>query len=148
MALVLLQEDNNVPNSLLTFQSNQEAQLSLIHIPLDQYQQYLPSILQLLFPSAASPNEDVRTSESWANGHTFLNVSITSIECSIACGKDVAEDLFRPAIDRAVSLSGGDNDHYASISAEDFVVISVEGAGMEAGQRVLELTSPLALAGM
>lgn len=60
----------------------------------------------------------------------------------------MAECLFRPVIDQAVSSPGADGDHYASISVEDFVVISVEGAGMEAGQRVLELTSPLALAGM
>ena len=60
----------------------------------------------------------------------------------------MAEDLFRPAIDWALSSYGADGDRYASISEEDFVVISVEGAGMEAGQRVLELTSPLALAGM
>lgn len=125
-----------------------EAQLSLIHIPLDQYQHYLPSVLQLLFPSAARPNGDVHNSGSWANGHAFLNVSVTSIECSIVCGKDVAECLFRPVIDQAVSSPGADGDHYASISVEDFVVISVEGAGMEAGQRVLELTSPLALAGI
>ena len=31
---------------------------------------------------------------------------------------------------------------------EDFVVMQVDGEGLEAGQRVLELTSPLALAGM
>jgi len=36
----------------------------------------------------------------------------------------------------------------ATISSEDFVVISVEGEGLDAGQRVLELTTPLALAGM
>lgn len=36
----------------------------------------------------------------------------------------------------------------AFISMENFVAVSVEGAGMEAGQRVLELTTPLALAGM
>jgi hypothetical protein len=36
----------------------------------------------------------------------------------------------------------------ATISSEDFVVMSVEGEGLEAGQRVLELTTPLALAGM
>ena len=87
-------------------------------------------------------NADVRSSGSWANRHAFLNVSVTSIECSIVCRKDVAEDLFRPVI------GATDSDHIASTSAEDFVVISVEGAGMEAGQRVLELTSPLALAGM
>lgn len=148
MGLVCLQKDNNVPSPGLTFVSNQDAQLSLIHIPLDQYQHYLPSILQLLFPSAAGPNGDVRSSGSWANRHAFLNVSVTSIECSIVCGKDVAEDVFRPAISEAASSPGADNDHAASISAEDFVAISVEGAGMEAGQRVLELTTPLALAGM
>lgn len=60
----------------------------------------------------------------------------------------MAEELFKPAIDRAVSAHGPDGERYASISEEDFVVISIEGAGMEAGQRVLELTSPLALAGM
>ena len=60
----------------------------------------------------------------------------------------MAEALFRPAIDRAAFSPRADSDHGASISAETFVVISVEGAGMEAGQRVLELTSPLALAGM
>ena len=60
----------------------------------------------------------------------------------------MAEDLFRPVISGATSSPGAHSDQDASISAEDFVVISVEGAGMEAGQRVLELTSPLALAGM
>lgn len=35
-----------------------------------------------------------------------------------------------------------------SISKDDFVVIQVGGEGMAAGQRVLDLTAPLALAGM
>ena len=35
-----------------------------------------------------------------------------------------------------------------SISSEDFLVIQIGGEGMEAGQRVLDLTAPLALAGM
>ena len=108
----------------------------------------MPSILQLLFPSAAVPSLNVRSSASWANRHAFLNVSVTSTECSVVCRKDVAEDLFRPVMSAAVLSAGADGGHDASISAEDFVVISVEGAGMEAGQRVLELTSPLALAGM
>jgi hypothetical protein len=34
------------------------------------------------------------------------------------------------------------------ISNDDFVVLQVGGEGMEAGQRVLDLTAPLALAGM
>lgn len=43
---------------------------------------------------------------------------------------------------------GSPDSRRATISSEDFVVISVEGEGLEAGQRVLELTTPLALAGM
>ena len=34
------------------------------------------------------------------------------------------------------------------MSSEEFVAVSVEGEGLEAGQRVLELTTPLAMAGM
>lgn len=34
------------------------------------------------------------------------------------------------------------------ISSEDYVAIQVDGQGLDAGQRVLELTSPLAMAGM
>jgi hypothetical protein len=34
------------------------------------------------------------------------------------------------------------------ITTEDFIVMQVDGEGLDAGQRVLELTSPLALAGM
>lgn len=37
---------------------------------------------------------------------------------------------------------------HATISVDDFVVVSVEGEGLQAGQRVLELTTPLALAGV
>ena len=84
---------------------------------------------------------------SWANGHAFLNVSVTPIECSIVCSKNLAREYFAsaPAQNRAASEF---SSKAATISSEDFVVISVEGEGLEAGQRVLELTSPLALAGM
>ena len=34
------------------------------------------------------------------------------------------------------------------ISREDYMVIQVDGQGLDAGQRVLELTRPLAMAGM
>lgn len=34
------------------------------------------------------------------------------------------------------------------ISSEDYLVMQVEGQGLDAGQRVVELTSPLAMAGM
>lgn len=92
-------------------------------------------------------SEYLQTQPSWANRHAFLNVSVTPIECSIVCSKDLARELFAsaPAQNRAASEFSSKT---ATISSEDFVVISVEGEGLEAGQRVLELTSPLALAGM
>ena len=69
------------------------------------------------------------------------------MECSVVCSKTLAMRYFSPVIARVKETNGSKGDP-ASISSEDFVVISVEGAGLEAGQRVLDLTSPLAMAGM
>lgn len=85
----------------------------------------------------------------WANQRPFLNVSITPIECSVVCSTSLAQEYFAPVIARVNQSLGKDHDRdHATISTEDFVVISVEGAGLEAGQRVLDLTCPLAMAGM
>ena len=130
--------------------------MSLIHIPLDLYDHYLSTVLRLLFPPGAFPADNLdgdirqdylRDDESWAAKHGFLNISVTPIECSIVCDSRLAQSLFQPVAKELSSSTPAKNDR-GSISDEDFVVISVEGAGMEAGQRVLELTSPLALAGM
>jgi len=119
---------------------------------LQQYQDYLPTILKLLLPSCKehSPDtssEDLQEHSTWANQHPFLNVSVTPIEASLICSRHLAETYFAPKIAQKKASSVKGTSH-ASISAENYVVISVEGAGMEAGQRVLELTGPLALAGM
>ena len=99
------------------------------------------------------------------NQHAFLNVSVTPIECSVICCREIAEEIFRPLIDRFNSVNDGVGKHTGSqielepktyqhrkgkahISAEDYVVVEVDGQGLDAGQRVLELTSPLAMAGM
>lgn len=42
----------------------------------------------------------------------------------------------------------GQNKARIHISEDDYIVIQVDGQGLDAGQRVLELTSPLAMAGM
>lgn len=123
--------------------------MSLIHIPLKQYQNYVPTILKLLFPapSAADDRFDGREDISWANAHPFLNVSVTPIEASIVCSNDLAEKLFAPKIAQETKDCPTKTPQ-AFISTINYVVISVEGGGTEAGQRVLELTGPLALAGM
>lgn len=76
--------------------------------------------------------------------HGFLNISVTPIECSIVCSKSLATDLFQPAI----SKLSRDDQARVSISKDSYVVFSVGGAGLEAGQRVLDLTAPLAMAGI
>jgi hypothetical protein len=118
---------------------------------LASYHQYLQSLLKLLFPLVTSLAQKIDEFSprpiAWANRHAFLNVSVTPIECSIVCSRDLAQEFFSyvhgPLGVASSSLAKG-----ATISSEDFVVISVEGEGLDAGQRVLELTSPLASAGM
>ena len=132
-----------------------ETELALIHIPLHLYSNFVQSILQLLLPNAAQDehsacngngngNGAVQPPPSWPNQNPFLNISVTPIECSIVCSRRLAEDLFVPALNLLDSASRSQ----VSITSEDYVVMQVDGEGLDAGQRVLELTSPLALAGM
>lgn len=125
--------------------------MALIHIPLDLYSHFLQAILQLLLRNEAS--SDSESSNGEASSLTpsiqdaeppFLNVSVTNIECSIACSRSSADELFVPARN---SLDPALRDQ-VSITNEDFVVMQVDGEGLDAGQRVLDLTSPLAMAGM
>ena len=62
----------------------------------------------------------------------------------MVCSKDLVERLFRPIISRLSSSTKGD----VVIGEDDFVVLQVDGEGLDAGKRVLDLTSPLAFAGM
>lgn len=79
-------------------------------------------------------------------------MSITPVECSVICSRYVAERFIRPVAEVLnkfhASNKQGKSKTEIQISAEDYVVIQVDGQGLDAGQRVLELTSPLAMAGM
>jgi hypothetical protein len=125
---------------------NQEGHLALIHIPLPYYQFFLQPIQRLLF---GEDHDEDAYKIPWPYRHSFLNVSITPVECSVICSRDLAHKFFGSLVDRFNDLVGTENgfDH-VQISLEDFNVIQVDGQGLDAGQRVLELTSPLALAGM
>ncbi|MCJ1475850.1 hypothetical protein MMC13_004514 [Lambiella insularis] len=132
----------------------QDGRLSLIHIPLQCYATYVQPLLQLLNPmlgaavhTHGASEGDQPSATPWATQHPFLNVSITPIECSVVCSKALAQEYFAPLIPPKQKNSSTSGDQ-VTISREDFVVISVEGEGLDAGQRVLELTSPLAMAGM
>lgn len=137
-------------NIMLAFK---DTELALIHIPLHLYSSFVQSILQLLLPNASQDdhsafngngNGAVQPLPSWPNQNPFLNISVTPIECSIVCSRRLAEDLFVPVL----NLLDPASKSQVSITSEDYVVMQVDGEGLDAGQRVLELTSPLALAGM
>ncbi|KAL8711420.1 MAG: hypothetical protein Q9220_004078 [cf. Caloplaca sp. 1 TL-2023] len=120
-----------------------DARLSLVHIPLNQYQHYVEAILRLILPAGSNGPE---VGIPWSNRYPFLNISVTPIECSIVCPKSLAAELFTPV--QGVASFPGEGHGGIAISSDDLIVMSVEGEGLEAGKRVLELTSPLALAGI
>jgi hypothetical protein len=131
--------------------SFKDTQLALIHIPLHLYSSFLQTILQLLLPNESpsngvtgNGNGAVQPPKGWPYEHPFVNISITPVECSVVCSRTLARKLFVPARDALSDASKAQ----ISITDEDFVVMQVDGEGLDAGQRVLELTSPLALAGM
>jgi hypothetical protein len=132
---------------MITFK---DTQLALIHIPLHLYSSFLQSILQLLLPNASrngftgKGNGSFQPPKGWPYEHPFVNISVTSIECSIACSRLLAIELFVPVL----NLLDAHAMSQVHITSEDFVVMQIDGEGLDAGQRVLELTSPLALAGM
>ncbi|KAK0616001.1 ACT domain-containing protein [Bombardia bombarda] len=125
--------------------------LSLIHIPLSLYPNFLQSILQVLLPHS-QPQSQSQTTGPDLNGltttphqqHGFLNISVTPIECSIVCHSAWSKTVFEPAIKRLPK----DLSKSVSISKDAYAVISVISAGIDAGSRVVDLTSPLALAGI
>ncbi|KAK3326554.1 ACT domain-containing protein [Apodospora peruviana] len=125
--------------------------LSLIHIPLDLYSHFLQSILQVLLPQSQPLGADGRSPDlegleglTIDNQHGFLNISVTPIECSIVCHSSWSKNVFEPAIKRLPKELA----KTVSISKDSYVVLSVISAGMDAGSRVVDLTSPLALAGI
>lgn len=125
----------------------QDTQLALIHIPLRLYPSFLQAILQLLLPTGAAEERPISRGSGSSldiKDHPFINVSVTPYECSIVLPRATADSLFVPVRD---ALNATDQDA-VTITKEDFVVMQVEGEGLEAGQRVLELTSPLAMAGI
>ncbi|KAF2646883.1 hypothetical protein P280DRAFT_20770 [Massarina eburnea CBS 473.64] len=128
-----------------------ETELALIHIPLHLYTSFLQTVLQLLLPNesrtngaTANGNGTVLPPKGWPYEHPFVNISITPLECSVVCSRTLTEQLFVPALNSLDPTSRSQ----VSITTDNYVVMQVDGEGLDAGQRVLELTSPLALAGI
>lgn len=128
----------------------QDEQLALVHIPLELYSFFLQPILQLLFsevPAIDGQETNNDTEHSVFQHPGFLNLSITPVECSIVCSRQLAEQYFAPLAKEFNQIVPSASSRM-SISKDDFIVMQVDGQGLDAGQRVLELTSPLAMAGV
>ncbi|BCS27643.1 ACT domain-containing protein [Aspergillus puulaauensis] len=132
-----------------------EDRLALVHIPLDLYPFFLDPILQVLFHEVA-PISETRPESRGCDSPiefsrdvqpAFLNLSITPVECSIMCPRQLADEYFAPLLERFLQVSTSTQSRL-SISKDDFIAMQVYGEGLEAGQRVLELTTPLAMAGI
>ncbi|KAF7868316.1 hypothetical protein EAF04_004848 [Stromatinia cepivora] len=125
-----------------------DGEFSLIHIPLPLYSLLLQPILRVLLPyKEAGPsdeNQDEENSLIFDQEHGFLNISVTPIECSVVCHKSWAEAVFQPII----STLAKDESNKVQISTDSYIVFSVDSTGTDAGQRVMDLTSPLAMAGV
>jgi len=128
----------------------QEGHFSLIHIPLTLYSSLLQAILRVLLPHGIPNRQVLEDPEhllddlSIEDKHGFLNISVTPIECSVVCHTEWAQAIFQPVIDRLPK----EVQKMVSVSKESYMVFSVSSAGMEAGQRVMDLTAPLAMAGI
>lgn len=103
-------------------------------------------ILSLLLNNEQRDQEGniVEPRRLWQYWHPFVNVSITPNECSIVCPREQAEELFAPLVEELSPAL----QEAITITREDYSAIMIGGEGLEAGQRVLDLTSPLAMAGI
>ncbi|EGR49548.1 uncharacterized protein TRIREDRAFT_60123 [Trichoderma reesei QM6a] len=127
-----------------------EGTYTLIHIPLDLYPTLLQPILRILLPQTQSLNFSRDSTEYELEGlttdyqHGFLNISITPIDCSVVCHSSWAKNVFEPALNalpKNISKS-------VSVFKDTYMILSVTSAGLDPGGRVMELSSPLAFAGI
>lgn len=139
-----------LPSPFTNMLSFQDTRLALLHIPLHLYSNFLQPILQLILPSSLLDNHSddsdgaVQPPDGWDDEQPFINISVTPVECSVVCSRRLVDELFLPVL----SLLDIASRSEVNITSEDFVVMQVDGEGLDADRRVLELTGPLALAGM
>lgn len=129
---------------------------TLVHIPLHLYSSLLQPILRVLLhqtrgltpPSASSsaldPLDFGLEGLTPDGQHGFLNISITPIEVSIVCHSSWAKNVFEPAIAALPKEAA----RSVQVSRSQYTVLSVISAGLDAAGRVMDLTAPLALAGI
>lgn len=122
----------------------------MVHIPLDLYPFFVQPLLRLLFCDIPAINESEDEDTDHASQTPFnlgfVNLSLTPVEASVVCSRQLADRFFVPLASKLNKLAAADKT--VSVSKDDYIAMQVEGQGLDAGRRVLELTGPLALAGM
>lgn len=130
--------------------------MALLHIPLELYPYFHKSILRLIFDEIPSLEDTCKkegdmlqdVGESEKNTQpAFMNVSITPVEISVICPRRLVVKYFDPLLSQLDQVDSSLRSRLV-ISESDYIAMQVLGQGLEAGKRVLELTSPLAMAGM
>jgi hypothetical protein len=122
----------------------------LIHIPLNLYGVLLQPILRALLPASHHLDLSRDSPDLERHGltgdaqHGFLNISISPVECSIVCHESWVKAVFEPAM-KALPK---DAARAVIVSKDTYTILSVISAGLDAAGRVMELSSPLALAGI
>lgn len=118
-----------------------------MHIPNELFPFFVQPLFRVLFGKGYD-DDDPRV--AWTDRHEFLTFSITPVGCSLICPRVLVEKCLTPLVkdfnarvERRKAASAG-----IEISHDEYVAIQVDGQGLDAGQRVLELTAPLAMAGM
>jgi hypothetical protein len=124
---------------------------------LELYPYFIKSVLRLIYdetpPLEDETDDDTLDDFEHASEHgsykppAFMNVSITPVEVSIMCPRRLIDKYFVPVMDQLDQLDASLRSRLV-VSENDYIAMQVLGQGLEAGKRVLELTSPLALAGM
>jgi hypothetical protein len=110
--------------------------LSLVHIPIHLYSYYIGPILRLLIPSDTFSPLNV----------PFLNISVNPIEASVILPTVLADEILRP-LDATITNDSESNGRMI-IAPDDYILMFVTGSGSPPAQRVIDLTTPLALAGI
>ena len=118
----------------------------LIHIPLQAVPLFQQAFSQLLLRNSDYGESPLhgQTNRPWLFWHPFVNISLTPSGGSVVCPRQEATELFAPLLTQMDPVVRS----MVSISKEDYSVIQIGGEGLEAGQRVLDLTTPLAMAGI
>ncbi|RDA90326.1 hypothetical protein CP533_6008 [Ophiocordyceps camponoti-saundersi (nom. inval.)] len=120
---------------------------TLIYIPLPLYSRFVQPILRILLPQTQSLIDGSNKLEGLtadSQQHGFLNISVTPLEVSVVAHSSWARKVLQPVIDTLPRHLAGS----VAVLGDDYMVLCIISADLEAAGRVIQLSSPLALAGV